>query len=112
MLSNPEHFGRARDYLARLFFSELERHYTKKEMHNLVLPLLERRHLAYAAILDGSGDPGTRLNELGRAIVRQIVEEHVDDIQMDVAAMFLVGTLLIEPSKKIKAMNEAGKIKW
>lgn len=112
VLTSGERFDKARDHLGSVFLAGLERQYSKAEMQSLVVPLLEQRHLEYEAILDGTGNPGVRLRQLGSAIVDHIVEDEVDDVRANLATMFLVSKLMIEPGKRLKAMDEAGKIKW
>jgi len=112
VVGDSEQFNKARHHLAGVFLSALERQYSKSEMQSLVLPLLERRSMEYASIMNGAGDPGAQLRQLGRAMIGRFVEDDVDDAKKGRATLFLLEKLMIEPGKKLKASNEAGKIRW
>src|SRR5262245_56571078 len=72
-------FTKAHHHLDSVFFSGLERKYSKNEMRNLVMPLLERRRMEYETILDRPGDLGAQLRQLGRVMISHFVEGNVDD---------------------------------
>jgi hypothetical protein len=112
VLGNSERFERARDHLAGVFFSFLERQYSKDEMRSIVLPLLERRHTEYESILDGLGDASGRLSRLGDAMIAHFVKEEVDEVRRNLASAFLLAKVMTEPAKKLKTLDEVGKIKW
>ena len=112
VVGDSEQFSKARHYLAGVFLSALERQYSKDEMQSRVVPLLERRSTEYASILGGAGDPGAQLRQLGRAMIGRFVEDDIDDTKKGRATLFLLEKLMIEPGKKLKASNEAGKIRW
>jgi hypothetical protein len=112
VLGDSDKFDKARDYLATVFIEALDEQYSKKEMHSLVVPLLERRHIEYTAILDGIGEPGDRTFQLCSAMISRFVQGHVDVNRKGLATIFLLNKLMLEPGKKFKAMSDAGKIKW
>jgi|GEM_PF-1760256 len=106
---NPAHFETARDRLTSCFFSALDQDYSKEEMQSFVLPLLEKRHLEYEAILDGAEDAGNRVRSLGRTMIRNFIEENsIEETQADLATLFIVENLMTEPGRQIKEFEGSG----
>lgn len=112
-LDDAAKYEKARDYLAQLVFADLEADYSKVEMRNLVLPLLERRHHEYSAILgSSSGTAGDRIRELFEAIIGHCIEESVEETRTNMAGLYLFNRLMTEPARKLKSMDNAGEIAW
>ena len=111
-LSDENKCDKAKEHLASIVLRDLRASYSSDEMKNFVIPMLENRSRQYHSILDGQGEPGPKILNLGIAMIGKFIDDDVSLENKALASTVLFNNLCVEPAKKIKALDESNHIRW
>ena len=93
----------SRSYLSKILILEISEQYSEVEMRNFVVPLINKRHSEYYEVIDGVGEPGQRMLQVGSAILNNVCIDSFGPQTKLSAALAISNNLLLGAGRNLKA---------
>ena len=98
----PEELQRQVKEVGCLLIVELSEEYSKDEMNEFVMPLLDKRIPTYHAALDSQGSPGERLYRCFGGMIDHFCAGELEVDQKGLFAIELSKRMMVDPGKRLK----------